>query len=119
MAEFFKMPAASPTMTEGVLGEWLVKEGAAVSAGVAVATVETDKATAEIEAFDKAVLVRHLAKPGDSVPVDFPIAIMARSADEDISALLAEFAGMSKNGGGAGAPAPATPPGSHGGGRDL
>jgi pyruvate dehydrogenase E2 component (dihydrolipoamide acetyltransferase) len=108
MAEFFRMPAASPTMTEGVLGEWLVAEGAAVSAGTAVATVETDKATAEIEVYDKVVVRKHLAKGGDSVPVDFPIAILSKSADEDISALLAEYAGMQK--GGAGVVTPATPP---------
>jgi pyruvate dehydrogenase E2 component (dihydrolipoamide acetyltransferase) len=96
MAEFFRMPAASPTMTEGVLGEWLVAEGASVAAGTAVATVETDKATAEIEVFDKAVVLRLLAKAGDSVPVDFPIAILGKDAGEDISALLTEYAGMAR-----------------------
>lgn len=110
MAEFFTMPAASPTMTEGVLGEWLVAEGGTLASGMAVATVETDKATAEIEVFDKGFLLKQLAKAGDSVPVDFPIAIVGKTADEYVSALLAEYAAMKGKQAGTGAPAPVTPP---------
>lgn len=98
MAEFFEMPAASPTMTEGVLVSWKIKEGDAIQSGDIVAEVETDKAVAEIECFDERVLLKILAPAGDSVPTGMPIAILGESKDEDISALLAEYEEMKKAG---------------------
>ena len=60
MAEFFMMPAASPTMEVGRLANWICAEGDAVEFGTVVAEVETDKATAEIESFDDGVLLKIL-----------------------------------------------------------
>ena len=51
------MPALSPTMTEGKLSKWLVKEGDNVSAGDIIAEIETDKATMELEAVDEGIVV--------------------------------------------------------------
>ncbi len=94
MAQFFVMPQASPTMTVGVVGKWLVGEGATLSPSQAIASVETDKATMEIEVFDKGVLLKLLATEGQEVPPGMPIAIIGTRADEDVSALVAEYAGM-------------------------
>ena len=47
------MPALSPTMTEGTLGKWMVKEGDSVESGDVIAEIETDKATMEVEAVDE------------------------------------------------------------------
>ena len=105
MAQFFVMPQASPTMTVGVVGKWLAPEGSALVPSQAIASVETDKATMEIEVFDKGVLLKHLAHEGQEVPPGQPIAIIGLRADEDISALVAEYAGMT-----AGTPAAAPLP---------
>jgi pyruvate dehydrogenase E2 component (dihydrolipoamide acetyltransferase) len=91
MAEFFMMPAVSPTMKIGRLIGWSVKEGDEVEFGTVLAEVETDKATAEIESFDAAIVIKILRQGGDEVPINTPIAIIGESMDEDISALLAEF----------------------------
>ena len=56
MAIELKMPALSPTMEEGTLARWLVKEGDAVSSGDLLAEIETDKATMEYEAIDEGVI---------------------------------------------------------------
>ena len=89
------MPALSPTMTEGTLARWLVKEGDEISAGDAVAEIETDKATMEVEAVEEGRLGRILvAAETDGVPVNEPIAILLEEG-EDESAL--------SNGGGAAA----------------
>ncbi len=53
------MPALSPTMEEGTLAKWLVKEGDTVKAGDVIAEIETDKATMEVEAVDEGVIERH------------------------------------------------------------
>ncbi|MSQ02527.1 MAG: 2-oxo acid dehydrogenase subunit E2 [Myxococcales bacterium] len=94
MAEFFVMPQASPTMTVGVVGKWLAPEGSALVSSQAIASVETDKATMEIEVFDKGVMLKHLAAEGQEVPPGQPIAIIGLRADEDISALVAAYAAM-------------------------
>lgn len=91
MAEFFMMPAASPTMKIGRLVGWSVAEGEEISFGTVIAEVETDKATAEIESFDDGVVLKILRHGGDEVPVNTPIAIIGASKDEDISSLLADF----------------------------
>jgi pyruvate dehydrogenase E2 component (dihydrolipoamide acetyltransferase) len=107
MPSFFLMPQATPTMTSGVLGRWVVAEGASVSPQTVLAQVETDKATMDVEIFDKAVMLKLLAKEGDEVPASFPIAIIGEAGD-DISGLLAEYAKM-KAGAAPAAPAPAAP----------
>ena len=73
------MPALSPTMTEGTLSKWLVKEGDEVKPGDVLAEVETDKATMEIEAVDYGIIQKLLYKQGEqSIPVNSPIAILSR-----------------------------------------
>jgi pyruvate/2-oxoglutarate dehydrogenase complex dihydrolipoamide acyltransferase (E2) component len=54
------MPALSPTMEDGTLAKWLVKEGDTVSSGDVIAEIETDKATMEFEAVDEGVIARSL-----------------------------------------------------------
>ena len=58
------MPALSPTMEEGTLARWLVKEGDTVASGDVLAEIETDKATMEFEAVDEGVLARILVPEG-------------------------------------------------------
>ena len=53
-----QMPALSPTMEEGTLAKWLVKEGDSVSSGDLLAEIETDKATMEFEAIDEGVIAK-------------------------------------------------------------
>jgi pyruvate dehydrogenase E1 component beta subunit len=73
-----KMPALSPTMEEGTLAKWLVKEGDEVSSGDILAEIETDKATMEFEAVDEGKITKILVPEGtDGVKVGQPIAIMA------------------------------------------
>ena len=108
MAEFLLMPQATPTMTLGVLAKWTVPEGGALVPQSVIASVETDKATMDIEYFDRGVLIRQLAKEGDEIPPGRPIAIIGASASEDISALLVEYAALA-SGPAAPAAAPAAP----------
>jgi len=73
-----KMPALSPTMEEGTLAKWLVKEGDEVKSGDILAEIETDKATMEFEAVDEGKIAKILVPDGtDGVKVGAPIAIMA------------------------------------------
>jgi pyruvate dehydrogenase E2 component (dihydrolipoamide acetyltransferase) len=104
MAEFFKMPQASPTMESGTLNAWRKAEGDALASQDVVAEVETDKAAMDVEVFEAGFLLKILAQAGEDVPAGRPIAIIGKSKDEDISALLAEFAAMK---GGAAQAAPA------------
>ena len=72
------MPALSPTMTEGNLSKWLVKEGDNVKAGDVIAEIETDKATMEVEAVDEGSIEKLLYKEGDiNIPVNNPIALIS------------------------------------------
>ena len=81
-----KMPALSPTMEEGTLAKWLVKEGDDVKSGDILAEIETDKATMEFEAVDEGRIARILVPEGtDGVKVGAPIAILAGEG-EDASA---------------------------------
>jgi len=81
-----KMPALSPTMEEGTLAKWLVKEGDKVASGDILAEIETDKATMEFEAVDEGTVARILVPEGtDGVKVGAPIAILAGEG-EDASA---------------------------------
>ena len=71
------MPALSPTMEEGTLAKWLVKEGDAVSAGDILAEIETDKATMEFEAVDEGTISKILVSEGsEGIKVNSPIAIL-------------------------------------------
>ena len=76
------MPALSPTMTEGNLTKWLVKEGQEVKAGDVIAEIETDKATMEVEAVDEGFVEKLLFKEGDiNIPVNKPIALISGEKD--------------------------------------
>ena len=81
-----KMPALSPTMEEGTLAKWLVKEGDKVVSGDILAEIETDKATMEFEAVDEGTVAKILVPEGsEGVKVGAPIAILAGEG-EDASA---------------------------------
>jgi pyruvate dehydrogenase E1 component beta subunit len=72
------MPALSPTMEEGKLARWLVKEGDTITSGMVIAEIETDKATMEVEAVDEGRLAQILVVEGtEGVKVNTPIAIIA------------------------------------------
>ena len=78
-----KMPALSPTMEEGTLAKWLVKEGDTVASGDLLAEIETDKATMEFEAVDEGVIAKILIAEGtDNVKVGEVIAIIAAEGEE-------------------------------------
>ena len=95
MATDILMPALSPTMEEGTLAKWLVKEGDTVASGDILAEIETDKATMEFEAVDEGVIGKILIADGtEGVKVNTPIAILVEEG-EDVPAA------------GAAAPAPA------------
>ena len=94
------MPALSPTMEEGTLSKWLVKEGDTVNSGDLLAEIETDKATMEVEAVEEGTVAKFLVPGGtEGVKVNAPIAILLEE-DEDASALDGYVAG------GGSAPAP-------------
>ncbi|HWW56976.1 MAG TPA: pyruvate dehydrogenase complex dihydrolipoamide acetyltransferase [Sphingopyxis sp.] len=94
-----KMPALSPTMEEGTLAKWLVKEGDTVKSGDLLAEIETDKATMEFEAVDEGTIAQILVAEGtDNVKVGTVIATIA-GEDEDAASTKA-----------APAPAPAAAP---------
>jgi pyruvate dehydrogenase E2 component (dihydrolipoamide acetyltransferase) len=77
------MPALSPTMEEGKLAKWLVKEGQSVRAGDIIAEIETDKATMEVEAVDEGTLGRILVPEGtDKVKVNTPIAVLLADGEK-------------------------------------
>src|SRR5690606_5679751 len=89
MAIELKMPALSPTMEEGTLAKWLVKEGDSVSAGDVLAEIETDKATMEFESIDEGTVGKILVPEGsEGVKVGTVIAVLAGEG-EDASAAAA------------------------------
>ena len=78
------MPALSPTMEEGTLSSWLVKEGDAVRAGDVIAEIETDKATMEVEAVDEGVMGKILVEAGaEGVKVNEPIALLLEDGEDE------------------------------------
>ena len=82
------MPALSPTMEEGTLSKWLVKEGDEVVSGDLIAEIETDKATMEIEAVEDGKIGKLLVEEGDqSIKVNTPIAILLNE-NEQIQTLV-------------------------------
>ena len=135
------MPALSPTMEEGTLAKWLVKEGDTVAAGDVIAEIETDKATMEFEAVDEGTIGKILIAEGsEGVKVNTPIAVLledGESADDIGTAPAAsgakaaqdapkagtadagakaspEAKGAAKGAGGSDAPAPPAPAGADG-----
>src|SRR5688572_11200366 len=87
------MPALSPTMEEGKLVRWMVKEGDTVKAGDVIAEIETDKATMEVEAVDEGKLGKILVGEGsEGVKVNTPIAVIFGDG-EDESAVAEASAG--------------------------
>ncbi|PKP72605.1 MAG: pyruvate dehydrogenase complex E1 component subunit beta, partial [Alphaproteobacteria bacterium HGW-Alphaproteobacteria-6] len=82
MATEILMPALSPTMEEGTLAKWLVKEGDAVKAGDIIAEIETDKATMEFEAVDEGIIGRILVAEGSAgVKVNTAIAVLVEPGE--------------------------------------
>src|SRR4249920_2094062 len=93
-----RMPALSPTMTEGNIARWLKKEGDEVHAGDVIAEIETDKATMEYEAVDEGRIGKIIVPEGtQGVKVNQPIAVLLEEG-EDASAI------------GGNSAAPASPP---------
>ena len=84
------MPALSPTMEEGTLAKWLVKEGDVVKAGDVIAEIETDKATMEVEAVDEGTISKLLIEAGsEGVKVNTPIAELTGDDEETTVAVEA------------------------------
>ena len=98
-----KMPALSPTMEEGTLAKWLVKEGDEVSSGDILAEIETDKATMEFEAVDEGKIAKILVPEGtDGVKVvrdyladrdDIAALVLGAAESGDPGPLVAFFTG--------------------------
>jgi len=96
------MPALSPTMEEGKLAKWHVKEGDKISSGDVIAEIETDKATMEVEAVDEGIVSKLLVEEGtEGVKVNAPIALL--QGEDEPKAKAA-------NGNAAPAPKPAAQP---------
>src|SRR3954468_4733330 len=77
------MPALSPTMEEGKLAKWHVKEGDAVKSGDVLAEIETDKATMEFESIDDGTIARILVPEGaEGVKVNAPIAVLVGEGED-------------------------------------
>ena len=90
MSISIKMPALSPTMTDGTLARWLVKVGDEVRSGDVIAEIETDKATMEVEAIDEGVVAIIAVEAGvQNVPVNAVIAVLAEEG-EDVTSVTAE-----------------------------
>ncbi|MBL3568804.1 pyruvate dehydrogenase complex E1 component subunit beta [Rhodovulum sulfidophilum] len=118
MATEILMPALSPTMEEGTLAKWLVKEGDTVSAGDILAEIETDKATMEFEAVDEGLIGKILIEAGtEGVKVNTPIAVLVEEGEDADAAVkaaqeaapAADADGKAASGGGSAPSAPAEP----------
>ena len=106
------MPALSPTMEEGTLAKWLVKEGDTVSSGDLLAEIETDKATMEFEAVDEGTIGKILIPEGsEGVKVNTAIAVLLEDGEsaDDISATPAKAPEAAPAAAGNEAAAPAAP----------
>lgn len=91
MAVVIKMPKMSDTMTEGVVRKWNYKVGDTIKSGDILAEVETDKATMDLENFEKGTLLHLAVNEGDAAPVDGILAVVG-AAGEDFKSLLSEGA---------------------------
>jgi len=101
------MPALSPTMEEGTLAKWLVKEGDEVRSGDVIAEIETDKATMEVEAVDEGRVAKIVVPAGsEGVKVNAVIAILAEEGEDAAAAKTKKSNGKSAKA----APAPAPEP---------
>ena len=89
MASMIEITQLSPTMKEGVLVEWVKKEGDLVNPGDVIASVETDKAVMDLEAFEEGILLSQIVSPSSRLPVGTPIGIIGE-AGEDIQEILQE-----------------------------
>ena len=74
--EVMNMPALSPTMESGIIGQWLCKAGDAVAPGDGIAEIETDKASMTLEAMDDNVIAKMLVAEGTEVKVGQPILVL-------------------------------------------
>ncbi len=111
MAIELKMPALSPTMEEGTLAKWLVKEGDAVKSGDILAEIETDKATMEFEAIDEGTIGQILVAEGtDNVKVGTVIATITGEGEEAAAPAAAPAPAVAAPEPKAEAPAPAPAP---------
>ena len=97
MATEILMPALSPTMEEGTLAKWLVKEGDTVASGDLLAEIETDKATMEFEAVDEGVIGKLLVAEGsEGVKVNTAIAVLLEEGEDADSAVATPAAAPSE-----------------------
>ena len=88
MSNEIKMPALSPTMTEGILSKWLVKMGDEIRSGDVIAEIETDKATMEVEAVDDGVVTQLVVEEGtQAVPVGTVIATISGDSGDDLETI--------------------------------
>ena len=88
MSNEIKMPALSPTMTEGILSKWLVKIGDEIRSGDVIAEIETDKATMEVEAVDDGVVTQLVVEEGtQAVPVGTVIATISGDSGDDLETI--------------------------------
>jgi pyruvate dehydrogenase E2 component (dihydrolipoamide acetyltransferase) len=87
MAVAIKLPRMSDTMEEGTIVSWLVQVGDTVKAGDMIADVETDKATMELENFEKGEVLHLNVEEGETVPVETVIAVVGKKG-EDFQDLL-------------------------------
>jgi len=111
MATQVLMPALSPTMEEGKLAKWLVKEGDQIKSGMVIAEIETDKATMEVEAVDEGKLGQILIPAGtEKVKVNTPIAVIIGDGDGRVPGSPAAMQGQ-KAADGQSTPAAAKPVG--------
>lgn len=94
MAEIIRMPRLSDTMEEGNIIGWLKKVGDVVAPGDVLAEVETDKATMELESFEKGTLL-YIGVESGAVPVDNVIAIIGKKG-EDVASILKDIAAEEK-----------------------
>ena len=109
MATEVLMPALSPTMEEGKLAKWFVKEGDTVSSGDIIAEIETDKATMEFEAVDEGIIGRILVAEGtENVQVNAPIAVLVEQGESVKGEMTAARAPIAVAGSKSLAPAPSS-----------
>jgi pyruvate dehydrogenase E2 component (dihydrolipoamide acetyltransferase) len=109
MAVQILMPALSPTMEEGTLAKWLVKEGDAVKSGQILAEIETDKATMEFEAVDEGIVGKLLIAEGTAgVKVNTPIAMLLEDGEDAAAPVAAAAVAVAPAA--VSAPAPAATP---------
>jgi pyruvate dehydrogenase E2 component (dihydrolipoamide acetyltransferase) len=87
MAVAIKMPKMSDTMTEGVVRKWNFKVGDTIKSGDILAEVETDKATMDLENYEKGTILHFSVAEGDAVPIDGVIAVVGKPG-EDFASLL-------------------------------